>query len=48
MKYLGEKISKCATLTSLLLDLRMNSIDENGAKYCGEGISKCATLTSLN
>ena len=45
--YLGEGIAKCATLTSLNLDLSCNRIDEDGAKYLGEGIGKCATLTSL-
>ena len=47
-KYLGEEISKCATLTSLTLILWLNNINCDGAKYLGEGISKCATLTSLN
>ena len=41
-------MSKCVTLTSLDLNLKNNSIGENGAKYLGEGISKCVTLTSFN
>jgi len=41
-------ISKCATLISLNLDLKSNSIGEKGGKYLGEGIAKCITLTSLN
>jgi len=48
VKYLGEAISKCITLTSLDLDLSENIIDNNGAKFLGEGISKCSTLISLN
>jgi len=47
-KILGKEISKCITLTSLDLNLRSNSIDENGAMYLGEGISKCVTLISLD
>jgi len=47
-KYLGEKISKCVTLTSLELNLSDNSIGEKGAKYLIEGISKRDTLTSLD
>jgi len=43
---LGEGIAKCRTLTSLKLDLRDNSINENGAKYLREGIAN--SLTSLN
>jgi len=38
-KSLGEKISKCVSVTSLNLDLRGNSISEKGAKFLGEGIS---------
>ena len=48
VKYLGEGISKCVTLTSLDLYLIGNSIGDNDAKYLGEGISKCVTLTSLH
>jgi len=47
-KFLGEGVSKCVTLTSLILILNVNNnIGDNGAKYLGEGISKCVTLTSL-
>ena len=46
--YLGEGIAKCATLTSLDLNLWDNRIGENGAKSWGEEIAKCDTLTSLN
>jgi len=46
--YLGEEISKCATLTTLHLILSSNTFGENGAKYLGEGISKCLTLKFLN
>ena len=35
-------------IDSINLDLRVDSIDENGAKYLGEGIAKCVTLTSLD
>jgi len=46
-KYL-EGIYKCATLTSLNLNLVSNFISKNGAKYLGRGISKCINLTSLD
>jgi hypothetical protein len=31
-----------------MLDLKSNSIGENGAKHLREGIAKCSTLNSIN
>ena len=39
VKQLGEGIAKCATLSSLNLDLSSNSIGDNGAMHLGEGIA---------